>query len=385
MKNLYLLLAGALLLTAGCSEREPGLSPTAAARAAAVEFRLEADLDTETTLEPMTRAGTVREMMSNQCRMLVLRRDAQRWIVDTTLTQRIDTTVGIFNELIVTDRLPSTGFRLEMQPGDYRIVAVLNGDRAVWNEELLPGVTVADGANPSTVPPLVVYRISDHVANPGYRMLNREIFVAVSDFTVPKSGDLHGEPMPPVTLQAVRRVGKMRLMLKNRPSPDEEFNFIGTAYTFRMVLRATERPFVLGVDALGDAYYGDEPLYELPWSLSTIGDFQPAGSGSYLTCNHNSTVFSPFLFTDPKVDLLPFEVTNLIILGYSGGPRYHAEQSYPLTLAASRISGLVFQTTDRIGGSSWQLDIAVEQSFDDEGEPEDPVKLFDAFFEWNVN
>ena len=37
-------------------------------------------------------------------------------------------------------------------------------------------------------------------------------------------------------------------------------------------------------------------ICELPWCMSTMGDFHTSGAGRYQMCQTNSTVFSPFLF-----------------------------------------------------------------------------------------
>lgn len=382
MKKLYLLFVAALLLAGGCSTEEPAAQPAASEPVARVEFRLRAAVDTETTLEPMTRAALVKNKIVNDCSLLFLRKDGQRWIVEANRSERIDAAQKSTTELNLTDDGLSVAFSLELRPGEYRVVAVLNGGYTAWNKQLVPGSVVFDADNPATVPPLAEYKISDHPANPGYRMLAREVFAAVADFTVSKSDDLHGSPLPPVELRAARRVGKMRLMLKDRPTPVNKFNFTNTGYTFRMVLRSTA-PFPLGIDALGDAYYGDAPIDDLPWSLSTLGDFHPWGDSGYLICHYNSTVFSPFLFTDPAIDSLRFEIADMTLSGFSTGPCYHAEESFPLTVAANGISGMVFQTADRVRPNPSMDDIAVERSYAADGQPEDPAAFYDEFVEWN--
>lgn len=386
MKRFYLLTAGALLLAWGCSKEEP-----AAVRAAAetptvpVEFRLEADVDSDSSLEPMTRATNYTQFMSNECRMLVLKRNGQQWIVDTLRRAAFDASMSFYSQLELTGGLPSNTFRMELRPGDYRIVAVLNALSTQWNNALVPGTVVADEANPRPVPPLLQYIVSTHEANTGYRMLNREIFVAVTDFSVPKSDDLHGQSMPRVTLEAQRRVAKLRLLLKNRVSPVNGLNFIATAYKFHIVLRTKDHPFPLGIDALGDTFYGEQPLYELPWCLSTLGGFHLADNGaSYLVCHRYSTVFSPFLLADPHVAELPVEVGNITVDGQGGGDTYFSDGVYPLMLAPDRISGIVFQIGSRVNVVGNVRDVEIEQASDEKGVPENAAKLFDQYFEWNA-
>lgn len=153
--------------------------------------------------------------------------------------------------------------------------------------------------------------------NNGYRQLSREVFVAVADFPVPKSGDLHSAGVPPVTLRAERRVAKFRVLLKDKPSPVNGFSFDMTAHTVQMLFTSKTEPFAEGIDALGGMYYGDPALYELPCCMSTMGDFHSSGTERYQMCQTNSTVFSPFVFADPASEL-PIGILDIDISGASG-------------------------------------------------------------------
>lgn len=161
-----------------------------------------------------------------------------RWIVDTTQTVLLDAQSGPWAELKIAGDLPPCPFNLELRPGDYRIVAVINWGSADWNNDLIPGKVVSDEADGSLrTPPLLTYTISTHWMNNGYRQLSREVFVAVADFPVPKSGDLHSAGVPAVTLRAERRVAKFRVLLKDKLSPANGFSFDKTAHTVRMLSR----------------------------------------------------------------------------------------------------------------------------------------------------
>ena len=77
-------------------------------------------------------------------------------------------------------------------------------------------------------------------------------------------------------------------------------------------------------------------------------------------------------------------------LGYrhfrrSGGYTYKTDQTFARTLAASKISGIVFETTDTYDDSSSQIRIDVVEATDDAGNPENAAALFDSFFEWNAS
>ena len=185
----------AAFLTGGCSEGEPFGHPSAEReKRVEVSFRLEA-VGTDVSLVPMTQ------------------------------TVLLDAQSGPWAELKIAGDLPPCPFNLELRPGDYRIVAVINWGSADWNNDLVPGKVVSDETDGSLrTPPLLTYTISTHWMNNGYRQLSREVFVAVADFPVPKSGDLHSAGVPPVTLRAERRVAKFRVLLKDKPSPVNGFS-----------------------------------------------------------------------------------------------------------------------------------------------------------------
>lgn len=385
MKKLKILILGTLLFAAGCSEREPAVEPSAPAEPTATAlFSLEADIETGTVVQPMTRATVCTQYMENRCRMLFLKREGQRWIVDSLRIVPVDPDKSVYAELLLTGDLPPCTFRFELRPGDYRVVAVLNGNVMELNRSLTPGTVVADEADPRPVPELFKYRISSHIDNDGFRMLNREVFVAVADFTIPKSGDLHQAPPVPVTLKAERRVCKVRFLLKDVTSPQGN-HFIETPYKYTMTIRGLDGPLVGGIDAFGDSWYGGETLYELPWRLTSNGEWYPSDNGfNYLVCRSNATVFSPFLLVDPAVADFPAEFTIFSVTGQTGVTPFYCEKAYTLSLAASRITGLVFQPTDRFGEDGYgNPAIAIEAVVDERGVPENPAELFDDYFEWN--
>lgn len=383
MKKYPILLFWAALLTGGCSD-EPTVKPSAGEEPCVeVGFRLEA-VDTDTSLEPMTRVTSYKEWFNNACRLLILKKAGTRWIVDATQTVLLDTDAGPWTELKLAEALPPCSFSCELRPGDYRIVAAINWQAGDWNTELVPGKVVADDADATLpAPPLITYSISTHWMNSGYRQLNREVFVAAADFTVPKSGDLHSAGMPAVTLRAERRVAKFRVLLKDKRSPVNEFSFEKTAHTVRLRFTSKTKPFAEGIDALGGMYYGPSGLYELPWCMSTMGEFHASRTGMYLMCQSNSTVFSPFLFAGPEAGEVPLEIADIRISGASGGFTYKTDEVFTRTLSCSTITGIVFETTD-IYDYSQQILVDIVEAVDDAGIPENAAALFDPFYEWNA-
>lgn len=381
MKKRTFLIVLTLLLAGACSKEDCALRPAPGAEAAVgVRFGLELAAETDTSLVPMTRAASYTNWIANDCRLLILKKIDTRWIVDTVKTVKIDPQSDE-DELKLTGDLPACPFALEMRPGDYRVVAVLNWSSAQWNEGLVHGTVVADESDAALpVPPLVTYTISTHFMNNGYRQLSREIFVAVADFTVPKSSDLHGTGMPAITLKAQRRVGKFRILLKDKDAPNGLY-FELTQHTFRGIFTSLGNPFPEGIDALGGMYRSEAGLKELPWCLCTHGGFHYSGTEAYQSTQTNATIFSPFVFVDPEEEI-PFEISNIRITGQSPGLSYKTDEVFTRTLAASRITGIVFETTSTIDLDTYVVDLA--ESTDSSGKPEDAVGLFDQYFEWNA-
>lgn len=331
------------LLLGGCSEETNSARPVPEAEpAVGVRFGLELPLETDTSLRPMTRAAAYTNFIKNECRLLILKKIDTRWVVDTTMTVKLDPQSNAA-ELKLTGQLPPCSFAFEMRPGDYRVVAVLNWQLTDWNETLTPGTVVADESDASLrAPALVTYKISTHFMNKGYRQLSREVFVAVTDFTVPKSGDLHGSGMPAITLRAERRVGKFRILLKDKDASNG-LNYESTQHTFRGIFTSRGKAFPEGIDALGGMYRSEAGLYELPWCMCINGGFHYWGTEAYQVSQTNATIFSPFVFADPAEEI-PFEVSKTSISGIAGGLAYKSDEVYPRTLAVSRIAGFVFET-----------------------------------------
>lgn len=386
MKKYILLFAWSALLAGGCSKDAPMIDPSAEPDTeVAVRFRMKTAVETDTTVEPMTRATNYTNWLNNQFKILILKRVDTRWVVDDTQTFLLDPQTGKYSVLKLSVPQLQCSFALELRQGTYRAVAVINFQSGIWNDDLVQGVTVADDDDLALrTPPLLTYKISDHPANTGYRQLYREVFVAVSDFTVPKSGDLHSTEMPPVELNAERCVGKFRVLLKNRPSPVHTANFNDTSHTIRMLFTAKEKPFPEGIDALGGMYYTEGGTWEMKWTMSTTPQFHPSGSYSYQMCQTNSTVYAPFLFFDPDAGDLPFEISQIRLTGASGGFTYWTDDVFERTLGASKITGIVFQTNDLSGPPDTQTPIGIDEATDDEGQTENAASLFDSFYEWNA-
>lgn len=387
MKHLHIVLIAALLW--GCTSPEGPQAKPPHGDGIAVEFSIEAPTDIETDWEqqPMTRVTSYKSKISNTLRYVLLKKDDTRWIVDQTGTLVLDKNVSWLGEIYITDGLPPHTLSLEMRPGEYRIVAVINPMTGKWHD-ITPGTVAADESDPSFItPPLQTYLVSEHERNPGYLVIYREVCVAVHDFEVPKTEDLHSDGMPPIKLHARRRVGKFRFLLKDQSSPVNGFTFNSTPHTAHFLFTPQGRPFPNGIDAMGNMYYDPEkPLNELEWCMYTSATFYPSGGNNYQICQTNASVFAPFLFADPEAGELDFTLSDIQISGASGsgGFSYRCADTFERALAVDKTAGIVFRTTDTFDGDYYHPTVDIVEAVDENGQPENAAGLFDPFFEWNA-
>lgn len=114
------------------------------------------------------------------------------------------------------------------------------------------------------------------------------------------------------------------------------------------------------------------------------GRFPFLGDGALPDVPNQFDGLFAFVFADPASEL-PIGIVDIDISGASGGYTYKTDQTFARTLAASKISGIVFETTDTYDDSSSQIRIDVVEATDDAGNPENAAALFDSFFEWNAS
>lgn len=390
MKHLHTLLIAAALLIGGCASPEDPLPGSATGdEGVRVEFSVEVPADIETDWEhrPMTRATSYKTRIPITLRYVVLKKVDTRWIVDQADTILLKRKDKWSTNIYITDSLPPHTISLEMRPGEYKMVAIINPTTGKWYD-VIPGTVVADESDPSFVtPPLQTYILSTHPRNEGYLAIYGEVFVAVHDFTVPKSEDLHSGGMPPIKLHAERRVGKFRLLLKDKASPKEGFTFSTTDHKAEFLLTSKGRPFPDGIDAMGNMYYDPEnPLNQLPWCMYTYSTFYTSGNYRYQICQTGASAFTPFLFIDPEGGDLGFTVSNITVSGASGsgGFSYRSTDTFERTLAVDKTTGIVFQTTDTYDGNDYHPTVDIVEATDETGKPENAATIFDEFFEWNA-
>lgn len=389
MKRFISILTVGLLLATGCSEdSETTALQSRPGDAVTVRFGMRARIETDYNVRPMAvLATTYTNWINKHYQAVVIRKIDSRWILDDIVDVSFP---GDGSVIYPTGNdLPQNDFSLELRPGDYRIVVVINSSALSWNKSLKPGTLVADSSDAGFVtPPLATYKVSSHPFNSGYRQLSREIFVAVSDFAVPKQDDLHAQPMQPIELTAERRVGKFRLLLKNKVV--NKIGFETTQHQAFMTLRSEGHPFVQGIDALGGSYYGTPEVYEMEWTFNLEGIFHSAAPNPdpnpypYQIMQTNATVFSPYLLADPSVEKLDIEIALEHVSGSSGGYDYIVNGTFPRTLSTSRMFGIVLQPDGRTLGNTSQTLVGAVEAVNEKGVKEDAVSLFDPYFEWNA-
>ena len=355
-----------------------------------VRFVPQASLDLETEIHPMkgtTRATEiVRIIAYNTYRCLILKKIDSRWVVDTLVRAFLrPPTASTYasqerEESSFTGELPDQGFEVQLRPGDYKAVAVVNHRTTELNESLPPGTVVADESDPNfPVPFLVRYRFETDSTRIewGYRLTLREVFAGSQDFTVDKTGDLHTAPGGgKVVIPLTRRTAKFRPLLKEyKENPD--LNFHTTQYTATYVCHATtDAPFCEGVNALGGPYYSPERLRDLPVYLSISDKWResPEAPGQwYHIPLTNVTTFSIFFFTDPNVPV-PYRIDGMRIQGASGDTPYYFTGSIERTFAYNRIDGVVLTPNGNFLQDSREFELR-------EVTDEKAAELFPSFYE----
>lgn len=391
MKSLYTYTAlAAALLICGCSRVEtPYPDEDPQEEAVAVEFALGAlpDLETDCGVYPMPAATSYRTWISPKYRYVVIKKVGTRWIMEREGSVVLDSTIPSSEKIKLTQGMPPNSFSLELRPGHYRIVAVVNSS-GVWKAPALGTVVDDESDETFLTPPLLTYLISKHSSNFGYHAIYGEVFVATQDFDVPKTGDLHSAGVPPVALNAQRRVGKFRLLLKETDPSTKNYPFNTTDHTAHFVFVSQGKPFPNGIDAMGNAYYDpQDSLQELPWCMSTTSTFFTSDTSDalgYLISETHSTVFTPFLFMDPDASDLSFTVQDTYITGASEGYSYKCDGVFLRTLGVNKTTGIVFRATDKSVPDGSQTCVDIVEATDEKGAPENAAKLFGEFFEWNV-
>lgn len=339
---------------------------------------------------PTKAAERLEAEIENTCRCLIMKEIDSKWYVDTLLKTVLDKSLSLYASQEVKTSGPVGTLDLILSPGHYRILVVANASGVAWNPDLTPGYLVKDETlSGRPVPYAFTYLVQTNgdFANLGYRSLYREIFTATYQFTVSKTGDLHSDPLNGNgSLSLSRKVSRFRLLLKKTSSPKENFSFELTPHFARIVLKATgDTPFCNGIDCWGDAYYDRKnPLDTFEMYISTFAKWLQATNGFeyQLVLPKNSTYPAVFIFTDElKTQGIPYQITECLITGKSREYTYYYDGTIEgHTLYPNSIDGIVLQPTDdyRMNPGASYPDVRVEIVPE-----ENPVTLFDAFYEVN--
>lgn len=350
----------------------------------------EMQIEGNTEYHPMSARSseTIKTILTNPYKCLVMKEIDNKWYVDSLLTRTLtDKPVWTTTKIKVTDDTKLKDLRLSLRPGHYRILVVLNSSAVEWNSRLVPGTVVYNG--PDTISHAYTYRFQRSLdpwyANYGKRQVSSEVFAGTAEFTVEKTPDLHSNPVNGNThIRFTRKVMQMRFLLKNQPI-DESLNFKGTQYTIFATLEAEDpkQPFCDGLDCWGNPYYNHTPsTTELPICTNIDPYWREAKNGKeYKMISSHVTIYSPFVFTD-SICQVPYHLKDIMISGQAGSNTYVYKEKIPdLILKHNTIQQIVFRTTDKVDldntTSSWQI---ILEYLKDESEED----LFDSYYECNI-
>lgn len=392
------MLTGICTLFAACSEQEENesLINTAIEGEETVDVSLSLSLSPEvylngnTDYQPMaTRAGEtdpdkVLSLIHNTYRCLVLKEINSQWYVERLADMKL--TNGGFGSVKVTATTKFNDLQLTLQPGHYKILAVLNPYYGLWNPGLVPGAIVKNETDTITHAYTYLFQPSYSYGNHGKREVGAEIFAGTAEFEVVKTSDLHTDPINGnTTISFTRKVTNMRFLLKdNGDKTDNSTNFILTSYLMLATLKATQPGAVFcdGLDCWGKAYYNrQKSTTELEICLWAEPNWKTAFNGSqYHMTGHDATVYSPYVYTDNEQSI-PYQIKEFQIYGQSGEFTYIYRQPIEnLTLVNNTIQQLVFQATDEVAPKPSSKGEVTLQHL----ENEDSMDLFDDYYEHNI-
>lgn len=344
-----------------------------------------------TDYRPMsTRAeGTIESLLSNEYYCLVMKEIDNIWYVDTLVKKNL-TEGSRWDVVEVRDTL-ATNFQdlqLTLRPGHYRLLVVLNPTAGLWNPALVPGAVVKNGTDTVACAYTYKFQQDPYFANLGKREVSKDMFAGITEFTIKKTSDLHSDPVNGNThITFYRKVMQMRFLLKDNPSPQNQFNFKDTQHTVSATLKATQpdKPFCDGLDCWGDAYYNhQQPTTEIEICTDLDPNWRDSKINTrYKMYSSHATVRSPFIYTD-ETSTVPYEVNNLKVFGQSGQGGFvyiYTEPIQNLILINNTIQQWVFQTTDQVDGEivAPQLQVTLEYL-----KEESSLDLFPTNFEYNI-
>lgn len=393
------MLIGICFLLSACSEQEEyeNLLNNGIGEKEKVEVRLslsplpEIQMEGSTDYRPMAarEAGSVRSIICDVYKCLVMKEIDDKWYVDTLMEQTL-TGQPVTNDnrratIKVEENMKFEDIRLTLRPGHYRVLAVLNPVSTKWNSQLVPGALVKGKEEADTVAHAYTYFFQESYTygNHGKREVRYEVFSGTADFTVEKTSDVHSDPINGNTrITFARRVMQIHFLLKDHEITGNDYNFSNTQYTIYATLKATgeEAYFCDGLDCFGKAYYTREKhTTEMDICTQVIGYWRMAENGMrYKMAAYNVTVHSPFVFADDTASV-PYQIEKVKIIGQADGYRYE----YPgiitdLILKNDTIQQVVFQVTDKATDDEPRcvtLDYLKEES---------NLRLFDPYYECNI-
>ncbi|MCP9612185.1 hypothetical protein [Coprobacter tertius] len=351
----------------------------------------------ETDLRPMrtknVEEDVVTTRLQNSFRGILLKKLNNCWYLDTIVTAELDPAQSKWNTLYITGVNQIVGkWNVDLRPGEYRLIAVLNPESVKWNPDIYEGMLVKDISHPGdTIPYAFNYKRSIDYSNYGERELNREIFTGVKEFSVTKTGDLHSTSDNSLKIDFFRKVMKFRLMLKDYipPTAGEDVKFNTTEHYFKTTLRTLDQKgFCEGMNCWGDAFYPKlNPVMKIKFSTTAIGRWYTVKNGDryFIIRPDNSHIPNMFFLTGAEADgTMDFYLTDIKINTYSGGIIYVYDGTIRgLRILPNGISGVVFRPADipEIFNEEYPYGKGMLEYLPEE----DPAVILDDFCEWNLD
>lgn len=331
---------------------------------------LDRGFQTGSALEPMTKAESYSTYINTWYDCLILKKIGNDWVVHKTLTPSI-TGLPTGNVISGSQQLVSD-YRIELLPGDYHMLIVLNNTSGM-NKNLIPGYRI-----PAHAPKAVGYWIvTKEFGRPGAVNLKYEIFAGSAQFKVTKTGQLEESGTPiPVDITTTRRVGTVGIYLKENSFKGlGDWSVLEGLTIFRVT--AKEGAFCEGIDVFGEPYYSETPMTEFYGNYNISRNFAPSSKGNYYFPVAYTRIGGHFFFTETGANI-PITVNDVdISVKQSPNLRFvYNDTEIEGTLSHNGTCHLTFTASDNYNDGDVQ--IYPEYSGDD------ALNLFPPDFMWTT-
>lgn len=372
-----LVIIALLILLLGCQDQY--LMPDEKTETVILSYK---GLEWQTGLQPMTRNSSEQNIsrLNNGYKVIVTKKVAFKWVIDTILDCRLDNLKSIWNDVYLTSFKQFDQLSLTLRPGEYKISVFLNTSRVIWNNELKPGYIVSTDADisfQSKLPPAYTYRYENnpYFINCGNPVLSRELYAGYTSLVIGKKNNLTSSVKSiPVTITLKRVIGLIRFILdKNKENP-----FDNTQYYLRCTMES-DSEFCEGINILGGGYRTGRKVLDF-YSSFTSSYISPLNNKEYMIAEpQHATYYCPYVITDTALNCT---IKNISITGYTGGPKYKYIGELYRVVEPNRISAILLTPTLETYQPSLPSPIGFILK---EVTDINPVQVFSPLMEWNCD